>query len=191
MPDYASKRRALIALVEARALSRGRPVVLASGRRSNIYFNLKPVIMDPSGAALIAHLLDMKLAALDDPPPDYMGGMEIGAIPLTTALGVLRQLEEKPAPRGFFIRKSAKAHGTQKRIEGLAQGETLKGGRALILEDVSTTGGSALAAAQIVREAGASVAHVLTVIDRQEGAQETLAGAGLALSAILAQSDFS
>jgi len=88
------------------------------------------------------------------------------------------------------VRKEAKAHGTRSLIEGLAEGDSLKGKRVVIVEDVTTTGGSAIKAAETVRAEGAEVVSVVTVVDRQEGAGEAFAKAGLTLTAILTLADF-
>jgi orotate phosphoribosyltransferase len=92
--------------------------------------------------------------------------------------------------RAFFVRKQAKGHGTQALIEGLAQGDSLAGKHVVIVEDVMTTGGSALKAAVVAREAGATVDTILTLVDRQEGAAEALGGEGVKLVSLLTANDF-
>ena len=82
------------------------------------------------------------------------------------------------------MRKAAKEHGTQSLIEGLAEGETLAGKTVIVVEDVTTTGGSALKAVAALREAGATVEHVVTVVDREEGAEDAFAAAGITLHAL-------
>jgi len=88
------------------------------------------------------------------------------------------------------VRKQAKDHGTQSLIEGLPAGESLKGKRVVIVEDVTTTGGSAVKAAETVRSEGAEVVGVVTVVDRLEGAGEAFAAAGLTLTPLLTLDDF-
>jgi orotate phosphoribosyltransferase len=90
-----------------------------------------------------------------------------------------------------FVRKAAKEHGTRSLIEGLAEGERLRGKHVVVVEDVTTTGASALQAIAALREAAARVGHVVTVIDREEGAAEALGGAGITLDALFRKSDFS
>jgi orotate phosphoribosyltransferase len=144
-------------------------ITLASGRKSNFYFNLKPTMCDPEGAALLAELT---YEALKDDKLDYVGGLEMGAVPLAGALAQLSWM--KGAPIGaFFVRKKPKEHGARLAIEGLTKTESLKGKRVVIVEDVTTTGGSAVKALDAVREAGAEVALVFTMVDRDEGATET------------------
>ena len=90
----------------------------------------------------------------------------------------------------FFGRKQAKEHGTQSLVEGLPKGETLKGRRVVILEDVTTTGGSAMKAIEAVRADGAVVERVITIVDRLEGAAGTFETAGIAFEPILTAADF-
>ena len=88
------------------------------------------------------------------------------------------------------MRKQAKEHGTQSLIEGLPNGDSLKGKRVVVVEDVTTTGGSAIKAAEAVRAEGAEVVGVVTVIDREEGAADAFAAANLTLTPILTLADF-
>lgn len=137
-----SDRARLIAIVKARSVTTGTVFKLASGRTSDFYCNLKPTMMDPEGAHLIGKLL---AEALDGDGADMVGGLEMGAVPLATATAAASHARGKPLP-AFFVRKQAKEHGTQSLVEGLPRGESLKGRRIVILEDVTTTGGSSLKA---------------------------------------------
>ncbi len=181
-----TSRKSLIAIVRARSFSTGGDVKLASGRTSNYYFNMKPTMLDPEGAALIGELA---LEAIADVNADYIGGLEMGAVPLATAVAVVSHTKGKRLP-AFFVRKTPKDHGTQKLIEGLAPGESLAGKRVVIIEDVTTTGGSSLKAVEAVRAEGGIIACVLTVVDRHEGAADTFAKAKLDFRAILTVEDF-
>lgn len=175
----------LIEIVRRRSFSNNREITLASGRKSWLYFNMKPTMMHPEGAALIARLI---VDALASAPPDYVGGLEMGAVPLAAA--VAPESFRRGAPMGaFFVRKAAKDHGTRSLIEGLAPGESLSGKRAVILEDVTTSGGSAVKAVEIVRSEGADVDTILTVLDREEGAREALAQRKINLISILTAKD--
>jgi orotate phosphoribosyltransferase len=178
------QKQRLIQIVTARSFRRGE-FTLASGKKSNLYFNLKPTMMDPEGAHLIAS------AMLDLLPPgtDYVGGLEMGAVPLAAACAAISFEQDRPV-RAFFVRKQAKEHGAKQQVEGLAEGETLAGRRVALLEDVTTTGGSVLKAALMVREAGGAVDTVVTVLDRLEGAGEALAAEGLSLKPVLTARDF-
>ena len=90
----------------------------------------------------------------------------------------------------FFVRKQVKDHGTRSLIEGLAPGETLAGAPVVVVEDVTTTGGSALKAAEIVRAEGGDVVRVITIVDRLEGATDTFRAAGLEFAPLLTVDDF-
>jgi orotate phosphoribosyltransferase len=172
-------------IIRKRSFGRGE-VTLASGRRSDFYFNLKPTMLDPEGAALLAELT---YEALKDDQVDYIGGLEIGAVPLAGAIAQLSWIKGHPIA-AFFVRKKPKQHGARLAIEGLAKGESLEGKRVVILEDVTTTGGSAMKAYEAVREAGANVTLVLTIVDREEGASASFAQADLPFRSIYTASEF-
>ena len=159
---------------------------LASGRTSSFYFNMKPTMLHPEGAHLIGTLT---LERLGERAVDAIGGLEMGAVPIATAVAAVSHAEGRPLP-AFFVRKQAKEHGTQSLIEGLAPGETLSGKRVVIVEDVTTTGGSAMKAVEAVKSAGASVVAVVTVVDREEGATESFTAAGLDFLPVLTLDDF-
>lgn len=171
----------LLELLRDQAMIRGEAIRLASGRTSAIYFNVKRPMFDPEAIALIADAILVRLA---DDPPAQIGGMAMGAVPIIAAV-CAKSWPGQPVP-GFFVRKEVKEHGTQSQIEG----RFTAGVRTLLLEDVTTTGSSTLAAAATVREAGGLVDRVITVIDREEGATEAMAAAGLALTSLYRRSDF-
>jgi orotate phosphoribosyltransferase len=176
----------LIEIVREKSFSNDREITLASGRKSMLYFNMKPTMMDPEGAAIIADMIIDKLEGHD---VDYVGGLEMGAVPIVSMVSPASFRRGRPI-RAFFVRKTAKGHGTQALIEGLAPGDSLKGKHVVIMEDVTTTGGSALKAALAAREAGAKVDTILTLLDRQEGAAEALEADGVKLVSLLTASDF-
>jgi orotate phosphoribosyltransferase len=144
-------RERLIAIIKARSFQSGKEVKLASGRTSTTYFNMKPTMLDAEGAHLIATLILEKIAPLK---VDLIGGLEMGAVPLASAVAAVSHAAGRPI-NAFFVRKQAKAHGTQSLIEGLRAGDSLKGKRVVIDEDVTTTGASAIKAAEAVRAEGA------------------------------------
>ena len=185
MPSNAN-RATLIAIIKARSFSTGAEMKLASGRTSNFYFNMKPTMLHPQGAHLIGTLI---LEAIANDQADFIGGLEMGAVPIATAVSTVSFAQGKPVP-AFFVRKQAKEHGTQALIEGLPKGETLAGKRVVIVEDVTTTGGSSLKAVEAVMAAGGTVVRVVTVVDRQEGAVDTFATASLTFTPILTAADF-
>ncbi len=189
MPKDASQaadKARLIEIVKTRSFSKGGEIKLASGRSSNFYFNMKPTMLDPEGAHLIGALV---CAALAGRSVDMVGGLEMGAVPIATAVAVTSQHRGWPLP-AFFVRKQAKDHGTQSLVEGLPKGQTLAGRRVVIVEDVTTTGGSAMKAIAAVRAEGAIVDRVITVVDRLEGAAETFKTAGIDFQPILTAQDF-
>ena len=168
-------------LVEQRSLHRG-TFTLASGATSSFYFNMKETTLHPDGAQLIA---DLMLAVLAADPVDYVGGLEMGAVPIAACLALHSAGSAHPV-HGFYVRKKAKDHGAGGRIDVALR----PGARAAILEDVTTTGASALEAAEVVRAAGLTCALALTVIDRGAGARERLETAGLRLVPLLTAADF-
>jgi len=187
MPDTTQDARArLIAIIKKRSFQSGKEVTLASGRSSTYYFNMKPTMLDAEGAHLIATLI---LDAIKDLDADLVGGLEMGAVPIAAAVAAVSHGTQRPV-NAVFVRKEAKAHGTRSLIEGLPNGDTLKGKRVVVVEDVTTTGGSAIKAAEALRAEGAEVVGVVTVVDRQEGAGEAFAAAGLTLTPILTLADF-
>jgi orotate phosphoribosyltransferase len=180
-----ASRARLADIIRARSFGRGE-ITLASGRKSDFYFNLKPTMLDPEGAALLAELT---FDALKDDNLDYVGGLEMGAVPLAGAIAQLSWLKSRPIA-AFFVRKKPKEHGARLAVEGLAKGETLQGKRVVIVEDVTTTGGSAIKALEAVREAGGEVVLVYTMVDREEGAAENFASAGVRFGSLYKASEF-
>jgi len=185
-PRISEARQRLIEVVKHRSFQSGNEMKLASGRTSKFYFNMKPTMLDPEGSYLIAVLV------LDLIKPDgaqLIGGLEMGAVPLATAVTTVSYAQGMPI-QAFFVRKQVKEHGTQALLEGFASGETMSGKRAIVIEDVTTTGGSALKAVTAIRDAGGDVAAVVTIVDRNEGAAETFAKAGVPFKPILSLEDF-
>jgi orotate phosphoribosyltransferase len=182
---HAADRSRLIEIIRQRSYLEGGPFTLASGRTSNFYINLKPTMMHPEGAHLIGHLL---VDALDGLDVDMVGGLEVGAIPMAAAAAAASFARGRPVP-AFFIRKAAKDHGTKSLVEGLPKGETLKGRRVVVLEDTTTTGDSPLKAAAAARAEGAEIVRIVTIVDRLEGAAETIRASGLVYAPLLTVAD--
>jgi orotate phosphoribosyltransferase len=181
----AETRARLQEIIRKRSFGRGE-ITLASGRKSDFYFNLKPTMLDAEGAALLAELT---LDALSGERVDYVGGLEMGAVPLAGAIAQLSYMRGTPI-QAFFVRKKPKEHGARLSVEGLAPGESLKGKRVVIVEDVTTTGGSAIKAVDAVRDAGAEIVMVLTMVDREEGATETFREAGLTFRSLFKATEY-
>jgi orotate phosphoribosyltransferase len=180
-----ASRARLAEIIRKRSFGRGE-ITLASGRKSDFYFNLKPTMLDPEGATLLAELT---YEALKDDKLDFVGGLEMGAVPLAGAIAQLSWIKGHPIA-AFFVRKKPKEHGARLAVEGLAKGESLQGKRIVIVEDVTTTGGSALKAVEAVRDAGGEIVLVLTMVDREEGATETFAEAGLEFRSLYKAGEF-
>jgi len=179
-------RSRLIEIVKERSFSTGPETRLVSGRSTNFYFDMKPTMLDPEGGHLIATLI---LDALKGADVDLVGGLEMGAVPLAVAVAVTSQIKGWPL-RAFFVRKHAKEHGARKLVEGLARGESLSGRRIVVLEDVTTTGGSAMKAIEALKAEGAVIDRVISVVDRLEGAADTFKAAGIPFTALLTAADF-
>ena len=185
-PTLAAQHEAeLLGLIQTRSFRRG-VFKLASGVESDRYFNLKPTMMAPRGAYLAAR------AFIDRILPenvDYVGGLEMGAVPIIGALAAVSDIEGRPIDT-FFVRKAPKAHGTKETIEGLGPRETLAGKRVLMLDDVATSGGSIMKAIDAAREAGATVDVALVLLDREEGAEQFLADRGIRLRSVFKAHEF-
>jgi orotate phosphoribosyltransferase len=175
------RRNQLYMLLRERAFRRGR-VVLASGKESDYYFDMKPAMLDPDGAALMAELI---LQEIQDFNVDAVGGLEMGAVPLIAPVAMKSPAFGRYLP-GFFVRKAVKDHGTQKRVDG----NDITGKSVVILEDVTTTGGSAMDAVKAVEQAGAKVALVISILDRGEGAAELYEKAGIPFKSLFKAEEF-
>jgi orotate phosphoribosyltransferase len=180
-----SHRDELFELIRTRSFGRGR-IMLASGRESDFYFDLRPTTLHPAGASCIGELICDALAGLK---VVFVGGLLLGAVPIATAGGGAsnRRGGEIGA---FFVRKKPKDHGARKLVEGLPRGETLRGRDVVVVEDVTTTGGSAIQAAQALREEGANIVRVLTIVDRLEGAKDNFAAEKLEFQALYTADEF-
>jgi orotate phosphoribosyltransferase len=135
--------------------------ILSSGKKSNFYVDCRKVTLHPQGAKLIGKIILDKIKGIK---VDAIGGLTLGADPITSAVVTLSDIP------GFIVRKKAKEHGTQQRIEGLIE----TGWNVVIVEDVATTGASALQAIEAAETVGAKVVKVIAVVDREEGAADAL-----------------
>ncbi len=175
--DVGAKRKRLAQILVERSYLEG-DFTLASGRKSDYYFDCRQTSLHPEGAWLIGCLFNDMLADLD---VAAVGGMTMGADPLISATSVVSHLKSRPLA-GLIVRKSVKDHGTGRHIEGLANVEP--GDKVAMLEDVVSTGGSVLQACERIRDAGLEVAVICCVLDRGEGGREKLLEAGYQVRAI-------
>lgn len=144
--------------------------VLTSGKESNYYIDIKKLITNPKALKLIAKLIKEKTQEMNL-EFDKVAGPELGAVPIATALSLET---EKPL---LIVRKKKKDYGTGKQIEG----EVREGDIVTLVEDVTTTGGSVLRAAKVIESEGAKVKAIFVVVDREEGARESLEKEGYSL----------
>ena len=160
---------------------------LASGRNSRWFFDTKPVMMHPEASHIIGELLNLRM---DEMGADFVGGLELGAVPLT-AIAVSTSPKDSPR-RGFMVRKEPKGRGGRKTnnppgIEGTSLSQ---GGKIVIVEDVTTTGGSAIKAVdRIHQDTNCEVIAVISIVDRQEGAEAAFSAAGIKFESLMNRSD--
>jgi orotate phosphoribosyltransferase len=169
-------------LIVSRAVeTRSEGFVLASGIRSNLYIDLRKITQDPEGINLIGNLVLGKINEVS-PEAEFVGGMEAGAIPISTAVCLLSRRQDRPLG-AFWVRKKQKDHGLQNTIEG----NLAKGSKVVILEDTATTGGSSLQAAEEVKKYGARVVQAIAVVDR--GAKKNFEKANIPFLALFTEAD--
>ena len=159
----------LMALIKQKALLRGK-FILASGRESDYYLDLRRVTLDSEGAALIGRILYERF---DDIDYNAIGGPAVGAVPIVGAVLNYAGLKGKYL-KGFFVRKEVKDHGTGKLIEGPVE----PGDKAIVVEDTTTTAGNLIRACNAVKQAGLQIVRVVVIVDRLEGASENMKAAG-------------
>jgi len=166
---YERHRARLLDLLKRLAYEE-REVVLASGQKSNFYIDCKQAVLSAEGHFLVGWLLG-HLIAERAPEVEAVGGLTMGADPLASAVSTVSFFGPKPL-HAFYVRKEPKGHGTAQWLEGR---KLLRPGMPVaILEDVVTTGGSALKAVERAREFGLKVSLIVGLVDREEGGREAL-----------------
>jgi orotate phosphoribosyltransferase len=176
-------KQSLVDLLEQEALQRG-DFTLASGKKASYYLDCRRITLHPRGANLVAEgMLSVIEAA--GPLPDAVGGMAIGADPITASIVTVAGQRNLPL-KGFMVRKEAKGHGTGKQVEGPVE----PGQEVVIVEDVITSGGSALKAVDAAEAFGLKVREVIGIIDRLAGGQAAFAERGLTLKTLTTIRDF-
>ena len=161
---------------------------LASGRTSRWFFDMKPVMMHPEAGRLVGSLMNTRC---DEIGADFIGGLELGAVPLAALVIATDFTSDR---LGFMVRKQAKGRGGRKTNNppGIEGSSIAQGGNVIILEDVTTTGGSAIQAVKrIEEETECKVVAVISILDREEGGMEAFAEAGIPFESLLVRSDIS
>lgn len=168
----------LTALLAERSTRRGQ-FTLASGRVSTLYIDARMTTMSPEGLPLIGRLglTEMMSAGWK---PDAVGGLTLGADPISYAISYASSDTAHPI-RAFTVRKAPKSHGTAKLIEGPFN----PGDRVVVIEDVITTGGSALKAISAIRDAGGDILGLLALVDREEGGREAIEADGITVRVLV------
>jgi len=176
----AQKKSRLLQIIKQKSILEG-TFKLASGGTSDYYLDMRLTTFDPEGANLVGDLVYGMLA--DDGDVEAVGGLELGAVPITIAV-CMRSFARRPLA-GFVVRKQTKGHGTDQKIDGNFRADTT----VALLEDVTTKGGSVMQAVRAVRQQGARVKKIITIVDRLEGAAENLTREGLDLESVFTVRD--
>jgi len=161
---------------------------LASGRTSRWFFDMKPVMMNPEAGRLVGELMNIRC---DEIGADFIGGLELGAVPLAALVVATDFTSDR---LGFMVRKQSKGRGGRKTNNppGIEGASIANGGKVIILEDVTTTGGSAIQAVKRIEdETPCEVVAVISILDREEGGKEAFEKAGIPFESLLARSDIS
>jgi orotate phosphoribosyltransferase len=176
----APQKDRLLTIIKRKSFLRGQ-FKLASGATSDYYLDMKPTTFDPEGAALVADIIFGMLR--EDAKLDAVGGLELGAVPMIAAV-CARSFPDRPI-QGFIVRKEQKDHGTAQKIDGNFKPNS----NVVLLEDVTTRGGSVMQAVRAVRAQGATVTRIISILDRLEGAEANLKNEGIALQSIFTARD--
>jgi orotate phosphoribosyltransferase len=179
-PAARGGRERLLEIVRAKSLLKGR-FQLVSGGFSDYYLDMKPTTFNAEGAALVADIVFSMLR--EDADVTAIGGLELGAVPVIVAV-CARSWPERPIA-GFVVRKETKGHGTDQKIDGCFTDKSI----VVLIDDVTTKGGSVMQAVNAVRAQGATVKKIITIVDRLEGAEENLKKEGLVLAPIFTTKD--
>jgi orotate phosphoribosyltransferase len=178
-------RGRLLELLRTLSFQRRR-VVLASGKESDFFIDCKQTVLTAEGHSLVGPLMLEAISSFAT-RADAVAGVELGGCPLASAVSYASVATGKPLD-AIYVRKESKDHGSRRLLEGDSRLE--KGAAVAIVEDVITTGGSTLKAAEKLRVAGYAIAGVVALVDRLEGGREALAAEGLSVTALYTRTDF-
>ena len=173
MTDYKTK---LMELLKEDNVIKFGDFTLSSGRKSDYYIDMKKAITEPAILECVAHLITDKIKDMDI---DKIAGPALGAVPIATATSLI---SKKPM---LMIRKAKKSYGTNKQIEG----ELLDNDQVIIVEDVTTTGGSLIKSIDVIEENGGKIIEAFVIVDREEGAKETFEEKGIKFTPLLTISE--
>ena len=173
--DTDTLRQVLLNLIVKDAYVEG-DFTLSSGAKSSYYINCKQVTLNANGALALGRLLFQQLPA----NTSAVAGLTLGADPMVSAVSIVSAYEDRPIP-ALIIRKKPKGHGTKAYIEGPALPE---GAKLVVLEDVVTTGGSALTAVERLQSAGYEVTQIMALVDREQGGNELYRSKGIKFEAL-------
>ena len=176
-------KQRLIEIVREKGLKFG-DFTLASGKKASYYLDCRRITLHPKGANLVAAGMLEAIQASGELPA-AVGGMAIGADPITASIVTLAGQQDLPL-KGFMVRKEPKGHGTGKQVEGPVE----PGQEVVIVEDVITSGGSALKAVDAAEAFGLKVREVIGIIDRLAGGDAAFAARGLKLTTLTTIKDF-
>jgi orotate phosphoribosyltransferase len=171
----------LVTLLAERSTRRGK-FTLASGKQSEYYIDARLTTMSPEGLSVIGRL-GLSTLRQTGWAIDAIGGLTLGADPISYAISYASAESDHPL-RAFTVRKETKAHGTGKLIEG----PFTEGDHVAVIEDVITTGGSALRAIEAVRAVHGTVEGVLALVDREEGGRQAIESAGVSIISLVSAS---
>lgn len=170
----------LVSLLQQKSYQEG-DFTLSSGAKSTFYLDAKQVSYDPAGIALVGEAM---MALVEEFNIEAVGGLTMGADAIVAGTVYASGKAGRPIP-GFVVRKESKQHGLGKRVEGVNP----KGRRVVIVDDVITSGGSAIKAADAAREAGATVVLIVGLVDREQGGGEAIRAAGMEFRALATLSE--
>lgn len=173
-------RDELLGAIRKKAYREGE-FTLASGKKSDYYIDMKEVTLDAGGNLLVGRII---FDVIKEWGAEAVGGMELGSVPISTAVSLVSAIEGAPVAN-FIVRKQAKGHGAGKRIEG----KIGRGSKVVVVEDVVSTGGSSLSAIDALREVGADIVGVISIVDREMGGAEAFEKKGVRYTPILTVSD--
>src|SRR5438309_757026 len=178
----------LRALLQKKSIYRGE-FTLASGAKSDFYVDARLTTLDPRGACLIGEVgweLVKETASRLGKHVNAIGGLTMGADPVALSIGVAAQRQDSSSPlQVFTVRKTAKEHGRQKRIEGnFSSGDSV-----VVIDDVITTGGSTIQAIDAIEDGGGQIAFVIVLVDREEGGRANIEKRGYKVVPIFTRAD--